>query len=111
MNEDEKEKQGSAAKQKRLWPFILATLFSSTQFLVLVSYLFNVSLIGHSHLPFINIITIGPITMISAGIALVFICFSWVASPFWCRYILSFYLLVIGIVLLLLFPSSGGYAP
>ena len=110
MNEDEKKKQGSAANQKRLWQFILATLFFLPQFFVLVSDIFNVPMIGYEHLPFINIITIGPMTLLSAGIALAFIGFSWVASPFWCRYILSFYLLVIGIVLILLFPGSGGYA-
>ena len=111
MNEDEKAKQPGAANEKRLWPFILATLFSLPQFFVLASYIFGVPLVGYLHFPFINIITIGPIIMISAGIALVLIFLAWVSSPSWCRFILSFYLLVIGIALLLLFPSSGGYAP
>jgi hypothetical protein len=111
MNEDEKEKLRTAVNEKRLWPFILATLFSAPQFFVLVSYISTVSLIGHSHLPFINIITVGSLILISAGIALVFISLSWIASPSWCRFILSFYLLAIGIVVLLLFPVSGGYPP
>jgi len=107
MNADEKERQPGAAIEKPLWPFILATLFSLPLLMVAVSYMFNVSLIGFLHLPFINIFTNGPLTMILAVIALGFIILSWIASPFWCRFILSFYILVIIIILILLFPSSG----
>ena len=107
MNADEKEKQRGVANEKPLWPFTLATLFSLPLLIIAVSYMFNVSLIGSLHLPFINIFTNGPLTMILAVIALAFIILSWIASPFWCRFVLSLYLLVILIILILLFPSSG----
>lgn len=95
------------ANKKPLWPFMLATLFSLPLFITAVSYIFNTPLIGFLHLPFINIFTAGPLIIIAAGIASFFIFVSWIASPSWCRFILSFYLLVILVILILLFPSSG----
>jgi hypothetical protein len=106
MKEDSAMKEDEANK-KPLWPFILATLFSLPLFIIAVSYIFNMPIIGILHLPFINIFTAGPLIVIAAGIASVCIFFSWIASPSWCRFILSFYLLVILVILILLFPSSG----
>jgi magnesium-transporting ATPase (P-type) len=107
MNEDEKEKPRSTANEKRWWPFILATLFFLPLFIVAVSYIFNAPLVGYLHPPFVDVLTAGPLILVSAVIASVFIFLSWVASPFWCRFILSFYLLVIVIILIMLFPSNG----
>jgi polyferredoxin len=104
------EKEKVTRPKKYLWPFVLATVFSLPDVDLVLSNMFNMPhIVPNLHLTLFDVFAVIWIIIILAVIASVFVVASWLMSPFWCRFILPFYLLAILVVCKWIFfsPYSG----